>query len=364
MTVMLGHLGCAASSSNLGAGSISGSESVSPSEEIKGQLGTIGVPTTQVKSQVKPLDISTIPEWALEGDAERPELPVWCGFPIPGKAIVCLPMAAVTLIQAATSDLKETIKESAQEINETFSTEPLGDTIADQLVETLRRHQADAIRLKGGRTAPPEQQTVPRDSKTFLESEAVDLRLSFVPTKGPPHFQLQLTIQSRLRRRSDGVELSSHSVTYTSPQRSVNAWTNNDAEIFRAELQIGAKRVAAELVDFLVLEYPAEIELLMPRNGVAVRSIQPTLGWNPSFFDDQISQDVLSRIHGYTYDLRVSQKGAIVYERSGLIKALHKLEDSLPSCTDHDWRVKARFELDGRMRVSRWSPSQSFKTPC
>jgi len=310
------------------------------------------------------MDASRMPQWALEGDAEGPELPVWCGFPIPGKAIVCLPMAAVSLIRAASTDLSQEMEESEKEINATFANEPLGDSIANQLVETLRTNRVDAIRIQGGRGTTSEHQTAAPSSNTLLETEIVDLRLSFVPTKGPPHFQLDMTIRSRLRRQSDGVELASHSVTYQSPTRSLAAWTDDDAEAFRAELHTGAKRAATGLVDFLVLEYPAYLEPLMPQNGVEVRSLEPILGWNSAFYGDQVNEDVLSRMEGYTFDLRVSRRGAIVYERSGLAKALHKVEDPLSSCTDHDWRVKARFVLDGRIRASRWSPLRTFKTPC
>jgi hypothetical protein len=361
MAVMLGLFGCAASSHNLGAGSLSGSNGVSASEEIKQQLGTIGVTPTQIKQPIKPMDASTIPEGALEGGDKG--LPFWCGLPIPGKIIVCLPMAAASLIEAASTDTSETLKQSERTINEAFSTEPVGDSLANQLVESLRKHRVNAIRTEGGPLTKPGGNSDPPASNTSLETEIADLRLSFVPTKELNSFQLLMTVQSKLLRRSDGVELSSHSVTYQSPKRSLIDWTADDAEVFRSELRTGAKRVAAELVDFLVLEYPAHIEPLMPQDGVAVRSAQPTLGWTPSF-QDQISQDVLSRIYRNTFDLRISHKGTIVYERSDLLKALHKVEDPLPSCTDYDWRVRARFELDGRMRVSRWSPSQSFKTPC
>jgi hypothetical protein len=44
-----------------------------------------------------------------------------------------------------------------------------------------------------------------------------------------------------------------------------------------------------------------------------------------------------------------------VYERSGLSEPSHAFETTLEANTDYAWSVRARFDVDGRTRVSQWS---------
>jgi hypothetical protein len=44
----------------------------------------------------------------------------------------------------------------------------------------------------------------------------------------------------------------------------------------------------------------------------------------------------------------------IVYRRDGLASPTHTLETALSPGTRYFWTVRARFELDGRERVTEW----------
>jgi len=48
----------------------------------------------------------------------------------------------------------------------------------------------------------------------------------------------------------------------------------------------------------------------------------------------------------------------IVYRREGLEQAAHKLETPLASGAQYFWTVRARFDLDGRKRVTSWGSTQ------
>lgn len=123
-------------------------------------------------------------------------------------------------------------------------------------------------------------------------------------------------------------------------------------------------------------------------------SLHPVLAWEafPRFEDrEEGPKGFVDRISDVTYDLKVwkfldGRTAAPVYERSG-IKALeawkeemavpehitefgmvrqspilrregiasHRIETPLEAATQYIWTVRARFKLDGKARVTRWS---------
>ena len=105
-----------------------------------------------------------------------------------------------------------------------------------------------------------------------------------------------------------------------------------------------------------------------------VASRNPTLQWEPvpgthyglkgsfgfgleklPFIDADVA-----RLSNVTYEVkiwRVEQLEPIevVYDRKGLRQPRHRVEVSLEAGQRYYWSVRARFELDGKTRVSEWS---------
>jgi hypothetical protein len=122
-------------------------------------------------------------------------------------------------------------------------------------------------------------------------------------------------------------------------------------------------------------------------NWPTVDSLQPTLRWQP--FPGEHEHEIPSLLIGpgfykgtgeakpfvevdlglvseVKYDLRIwtvleGIPGELAYEIEGLTGPFHKLERPLKPSAEYYWSVRARFSLDGQLRLSEWSLSQA---PC
>jgi len=99
---------------------------------------------------------------------------------------------------------------------------------------------------------------------------------------------------------------------------------------------------------------------------VEVDSLQPTLRWEsfprPQDFREN-KEGMLHLIRNVTYDLKIwSAKGdypyAIICSKQGLRDPCYKLEEPLEPCSKYFWTIRARFEIDGKVRVTEWGISQ------
>jgi hypothetical protein len=99
-------------------------------------------------------------------------------------------------------------------------------------------------------------------------------------------------------------------------------------------------------------------------------STRPSLEWEPfprGYAWAPESADA-ARISGVTYEIRlynalrryVSGEAdllfpeRVIYERAGLAQPVHQPETELEPCQVHFWTARARFRLDGRVRVTPW----------
>jgi hypothetical protein len=93
-----------------------------------------------------------------------------------------------------------------------------------------------------------------------------------------------------------------------------------------------------------------------------VDSTQPTLRWEPfppprDAFGTK--QEREGRIRDITYELRIWRYegptgGALVYSRDDLREPRHKVASALDRDTEYLWSVRARFLLDGQLRITEW----------
>lgn len=89
---------------------------------------------------------------------------------------------------------------------------------------------------------------------------------------------------------------------------------------------------------------------------VEVDSLQPTFQWEPF---PRPADDFSDRIQYVTYELRIwtttqGPSGKLRYTRDGLKLPSHKLEEPLEPSIQYLWSVRARFMIDGDMRVTEW----------
>jgi len=104
-------------------------------------------------------------------------------------------------------------------------------------------------------------------------------------------------------------------------------------------------------------------------------SLQPTLQWEafPRPHDPVEGQEeVLSQVSGVSYELKLWRADSVfpvrrfwpggvielqdpVYVRQKLPNPWHRIEVPLEPCSVYFWTIRARFELHGRLRVTRWA---------
>lgn len=103
---------------------------------------------------------------------------------------------------------------------------------------------------------------------------------------------------------------------------------------------------------------------------VQVDSPKPTLLWKsfPAAKDMRADKNGdLSRICEVTYDLKIWRaedppNEEIVYSRTQLENAFHKIESPLIPLARYFWSVRVRFKLDGRDMETNWSTCCPFYT--
>ena len=108
-------------------------------------------------------------------------------------------------------------------------------------------------------------------------------------------------------------------------------------------------------------EYPESYIWLVgnPYDNVVleVDSLQPTLKWESFPRPQKLppgGEKLPDRISNVTYELILKKASELVYERNGLSVPYHKIETPLQPSTRYLWTIRARFDLDGKPRVTAW----------
>ncbi len=102
-------------------------------------------------------------------------------------------------------------------------------------------------------------------------------------------------------------------------------------------------------------EYPVQV-----RGVDKVDSLQPELRWEsfPRQEDLENDPELADHISDVTYDLRIWKKISypyeLIYRMEGLVHPYHTVQNSLEPSSEYIWAVRARFKLDGNIRVLDW----------
>lgn len=205
---------------------------------------------------------------------------------------------------------------------------------------------------------------------TVLEIQ--DLTVNLVPAgyMVNPYRVLTLSVRVQLIRTVDQTLLDDRVVTDTlGPALLLDGWAANQAARFRQEVQQAAERLAEQIITEYFLLYPIPervsaslfldvhlkglrlfypIETEFPSMVQKVDSLQPTMSWE-SFSGANL-----------TYDLNIWRAGrlgpeALVYSRTNLDQASHKLETALEPSSRYYWSVRAHFSEHGKERITDWS---------
>ncbi len=223
---------------------------------------------------------------------------------------------------------------------------------------------------------------------TVLEVSLTEVALEGYPPEG---LGLRMEARARLVRTSDEGEAFSAAFTHLGPRMALSDWWADDGRALLRALADGYAALGSQIDEnvFVLFPFPdrqphgagflsaafglAPVE--PPTRGQLVGAplvgdafewakaagSPPTLRWEafPRESDRQADPESVGRVRRVRYDLRVWREAnlapaELVYRREGLPEAEHRLETRLAPGTRHFWTVRARFELDGRERVSEW----------
>ena len=285
----------------------------------------------------------------------------------------------------------------------------LNRTLPEHLVAFSRSHSYEITHLSTGPPEAPQEQSryaaARRDGiDTLLEIQ--DLTVNLIPAEYSvnPHRELILSARIQLIRTADATVLDDRVVTDKfGPALVLNEWTADHAARFRQEAQQASDRLAEQIVTdyfmvypffervtsgiFLAVHlkglrplYPGEEPGLPAGQGIISEedirakytrgefrdsiswpipnefrimaqradALQPTMSWEP-----------FSGPH-VTYELKIWRSGrlgpdALVYSRSNIEQASHKLETALEPSSLYYWSVRAHFLEHGKDRITEWS---------
>jgi len=216
--------------------------------------------------------------------------------------------------------------------------------------------------------------------------------------------EMYMQAHVRLVRAGNNAEVFSADYFYGGERLKLSEWSADQGKRLLRALETGYETLGAHIYDsvFLLYSFPDReahwtgflqtafgLAPIYPATGViggtTVDKLQPTLRWQgfPRATDVTAAPEDMGRVKNVKYDLVIAREhnlapAEVVYRREGLSDTAHTIETSLSPATRYFWTVRARFELDGRQRVTEWgstlisahervtAPSGSsylFKTP-
>jgi hypothetical protein len=277
------------------------------------------------------------------------------------------------------------------------------DALAAQVRErnTLQAMLAEAV-VARGRSVPGEQVALadhaPTDADYRLEVALVEVGLTGFSLVNDP-VDLGLRAQARLVRVGDRSTVNEDSYVVQIGAYRLRDWIADGSARFATALEAAYRRLGAHIFDQLVLLQPVPTPAFNSAGALAfafglapeyprmtgthptgtplladlfgewptVPTPQPTLRWQrfPTAETQQQAPELVARLRRIRYDLVIARESNlapehVVYLREGLPEPQHTLEQPLEPGARYFWTVRARFELDGRERVTDWGSTSTY----
>lgn len=215
-----------------------------------------------------------------------------------------------------------------------------------------------------------------------------------------------MQVRVRLVNTHDNAELHASDFRYEGRRLTLAAWSADGGRALQQELDQGFQVLGAHIYDYVFDWYAFPDQSVTPFAGVlsaafglapvspatrvslsgdnpiarylewtGVDSVNPVLNWQsfPRKGDVMAAPADMDRVRNVTYDLVIAEEdnlapAKIVYRRDRLPAPKHRLETALQPSTRYFWTVRARFDLDGRSRVTEWGSThfavrQKFTAP-
>ncbi len=186
-----------------------------------------------------------------------------------------------------------------------------------------------------------------------------------------PILALDVVVTSTLLSVARGGPIDERTFACRAGKRSARAWRVQDHRLFRDAISRCYDKVADRIIEELFLVYVPPDGSMSSFGGSAFTRVdfegrRLRLAWKPLSVGDShgaITREASLQPHDVTYDLRVWRAedgfpGTLVYQRTALPEPLHIVERPLKPSSDYFWTVRARFQVNGRTRVTPWAVTQ------
>lgn len=333
--------------------------------------------------------------------------PITAGIGLAGGAL----FGTVAVASDSWQEAEATVRPIVAELN-------LNQALPQHLIAFAQAHGYAMTHLSTATQEEPQKQSSYAAAHgdgidTVLEIQ--DLTVNLIPAEDIPNPYRRLTLAARLRliQTVDETVLDDRVVTDKfGPVLLLDGWIASQATRLRQEVQQAAERLAEQIITEYFLLYPfperltysgrfwaVQVKGLCPiypgefpehsrHKAVYEKDIQ--VKYTRGEFQDSLSPPIpgeflvmaQSRVDSLrptmswepfsgsnvTYDLRIWRAGrlgpdALVYSRTNLDQASHKLETALEPSTLYYWSVRAHFSEQGSERITEWSRRSVRNTP-
>jgi len=214
-----------------------------------------------------------------------------------------------------------------------------------------------------------------------VEITGITVALMPMDRKANPPLQFHISSRVKLIQTRNSQVLATRNIVYNqSPALPLKSWQTNNAAAFRQQMAPAIHELAEEIATNLLMTQQANprtvdsdaiyetsiygLRPVAPRmdecivtDGVNIRSLQPTLAWEP-FAAEAVTYDLrIWRVPDASGPLDEQEiyREVLVYKRDRLSGTSHDVEIPLTPDTTYLWSVRARTAVNGRVTVGEWS---------
>lgn len=320
-----------------------------------------------------------------------------CGVVVILGLVACAVVTPVgAVVGAVAAPSAKEVDANKAKLTAALEAKMIQEALRDKVVAAAIANRGQQVTAASG---TPQAAAQPADYRSFAQDgidTVLEVAMTKIATTGSginPPLALSLEARSRLIRTSDNRVIFSADYVFFGGKMTLSEWSANQGERFVRALNTGFETLGSHIYDnaFLLYPFPSRIAegnagTLLPSGAFGllpiyptakgvlakddflsdrytkVDSVQPTLHWQsfPRPSDVESAPGDMGRVKNVRYDLVIAREynwapSEIVYRGVGLPSNEQRIENLLLPGVRYFWSVRARFDLDGRERVTEWA---------
>jgi hypothetical protein len=356
-----------------------------PATQFQTSLGRVAVTVKVDLPELRFMRYARDPELARSMSYRTASGVSGCGGNIGGCVLVQLTVGAIAGVidSAATNRKSRTAQRSDEVVSPKLDAPLIQEALRDAIMtaansDGVRLSIAPSVGIAEADDGPDYRSLAAKGVDTVLE---VTLHQVFlepnIDYSGKinldPLLPLELQTHVRLIRTRDNSALLQEDYFYRGKRYQYTQWASHSGEKLMTGLNKGYAVLGRDITDRIFLLYPfadrvgngesgyCGLGILEPKQNLA-DDLSPMLSWKsfPRASDVGLVPDEMKRVKNVRYELLVGTGGNgempdVLYHVEGLDETTHRVAKQLEPNTRYFWSVRAKFDLDGRMRVTDWA---------